>query len=43
MIQIYKNGMVDQQKSFGYYTNGRSLNRKIIIEIEPDTMKIVMK
>lgn len=28
---------------FGYYTNGRSLNRKFKIIIEPDTIKIKSK
>ncbi|MGV8090406.1 MAG: hypothetical protein AB2L24_00890 [Mangrovibacterium sp.] len=42
-IQIYKDGKIVRYKSFGYYTNGKSLNRKIKVVIEPDTLKVSFK
>jgi hypothetical protein len=42
-IQIYENGIIIRHESFGYYTNGRSLNRKIKVVIEPDTLKVSFK
>jgi hypothetical protein len=43
MIQIYNEGKIYRQNSFGYYTNGGSLSRKMKIVIEPDTLKFDLK
>ncbi|QGY45264.1 hypothetical protein GM418_16770 [Maribellus comscasis] len=43
IIELIKQGDVERQKSFGYYTNGGALNRKFIITIEQDTIKIIQK
>jgi hypothetical protein len=40
IIQIYKDGKIVRQNNFGYYTNGKSLNRLLKIVIEADTIKI---
>ena len=37
-IQIYNDGKLLKQMCFGYFTNGKSLNRLIYIEIKPDTI-----
>lgn len=42
-IQIYKDGKIVRQKYFGYYTNGKSLNRLIKVAIEADTLKMIFK
>lgn len=42
-IQIFKDGKIYRQNNFGYYTNGRPLNRKFDIVIEPDTLKVSFK
>ncbi len=42
-IAIYRNGSLFQNKGFGYYTNGASLNRKFNISIETDTIKVDSK
>lgn len=42
-IQIYMNGKIARQKCFGYYTNGKSLNRFINVVIEADTLKTTLK
>ena len=42
-IAIYRNGSLYQNKGFGYYTNGGSLNRRFKIIIETDSIKVVSK
>ncbi len=42
-IQIYSYGKIVRQRCFGYYTNGKSLNRLIKVVIEPDTIKVTLK
>lgn len=42
-LLLFKNGEIFKNECFGYYTNGKSLNRKFNIFIEADTIKIVSK
>lgn len=37
ILKFEKNGE-SHNKSFGYYTNGSTLDRKIIVDIKPDTI-----